>query len=150
MTRDRIVADLEALARSNPLYVWRTLAEECRPGEPLPVWIEDYLRNVACALLDMAEGEARWVPEPDRRPVTPGEAAKRTPQALGLTRVGWNAFADYRATQKDATLAFDYERQLQPGESEALVDLAARQLEQNRATVRRRIARARKRWDEQR
>jgi hypothetical protein len=69
--------DLEALYREtgNPLYVWKAFAEDCRAGEPLPGWIEDYLRECAGRLLDMAEAETRFVPESDKRPVSPSEAA---------------------------------------------------------------------------
>jgi hypothetical protein len=58
--------DLEALYREtgNPIYVWKAFAEECRQGEPLPGWIEDYLRECAGHLIDMAEAERRFTPEP--------------------------------------------------------------------------------------
>jgi len=108
--------DLEALYREtgNPIYVWKAFAEECRQGEPLPGWIEDYLRECAGHLIDMAEAERRFTPEPGKRPVSPSEAAQRTPQGLGLTRIGWNAFAEYRDNERNARVAWLRETRPRP------------------------------------
>jgi hypothetical protein len=134
-----ILRELEALYREtgNPLYVWKAFAEECRPGEPLPGWIEEYLRECAGRLLDPAEQ------------VSPSEAARRTAAALGLTSNGRNAFAELKAIQRNAAMASLYEIRAKPGRREAYLAEVSKKVKKNRATVLRRIARARKLWDAQ-
>jgi hypothetical protein len=144
-----IMQELEALYREtgNPLYAWKAFAEEYRSGKALPGWIEDYLRECAGHLLDMAEVEARWIPEPGKRPISPGEAAKRTAQALRLTSPGRNKFADYRDIQRMAAVAGAYERRSTNAEetAEALADRAG----VDPRTIQNWVGRARKLWEAQ-
>jgi hypothetical protein len=134
--RRAVLADLEKLARNNPLYVWAALTRECARGEPLPAWLEDYLHSLGHALLDLANQLA------------PTEAAKQAVKLVGLDRA---AYADFYSASSDADLATKYEHRLgrEPGTSESLLKKASEARGEGRATLLRRIARARKRWKAQ-
>ena len=117
---EEIAADIAAFERAyaetgNPLYVWDALSLLCVPlyvpgirseflrGALLPGWCIEYLGRVAEAILGL--------PSPSVHP--PGGMAEQAPQlskALGLSRQGWDAFAEWRkdrAREQDADL---YER----------------------------------------
>jgi hypothetical protein len=102
--------DLETLYREtgNPLYVYSALAdyELCPEGKPLPVWVMDYLREVATALELLADAEP------------PSAALARATAALRLTRRGGggNRFAEYRLIARADSCAHLHEHRkgLQP------------------------------------
>jgi hypothetical protein len=91
----------------NPLYVWHALSVLCVHGVPggntddslLPGWCVDYLSHTAEALLEL----------PPLGGQSEGGIAEQAPavsKALGLTRQGWNAYAE-RLKDRDSVLDAD-------------------------------------------
>jgi hypothetical protein len=107
----------------NPLFAWQALASwidvnRSRASDqvaplPIPDWIAGYLRHTSTRILGLANGRdfdgpdgltrnpARagnrvGQPRRDVPRVTPGEAMRRVPAALGLIHKRWNAFKHLR------------------------------------------------------
>jgi hypothetical protein len=155
--------DLEALYREtgNVTYLWEALAG-LGPEAPWPAWIRSYLAEAAGAVaalfyeLAPSPGPRYLPPTKDKLPpnanrLSPEQVVEKIPAALGFVKPGrnGNAIAARRQMESDAVLAVRYETALKPGTSESLVTLAAKQTGQSKATVRRRIARARTGWSTQ-
>ena len=108
----------------NPLFAWQALASwidvnRSRASDgvaplSIPGWVASYLRHTSARILNLANGrdfdgraglgrnrppEGNGVEQPrrDAPRVTPGEAIKEVPAALGLVHKRWNAFKHKRA-----------------------------------------------------
>jgi hypothetical protein len=108
----------------NPLFAWQALASwiavnRTRAGHeiaplPIPEWVVGYLSHTFARILNLANGcdydgragltrnrppEGNGVTQPrrDAPRVTPEEAMKEVPAALGLVHKRWNAFKHKRA-----------------------------------------------------
>ena len=122
---------------SNPLYAWEALLDAvtltrvfsqelrkdfARPLEKtaVPNWVLWHLTNVAYQLLAQAQGRD---PRKRRSPLQPGDipgrgeaeistadACRRLSATMGLSRRGWNAFAEYRtrAIAENAAIFRDF------------------------------------------
>jgi hypothetical protein len=92
-TEKRRIASLErrALATKNPLYFWKAITLSFAHDLPLSLELLNYIKTTAVlvfALMQDVTGD-----DNDRTPkISPMEAIERIPQALQMTRRGWNAF----------------------------------------------------------
>jgi hypothetical protein len=112
--------------RGNPLYVWQAILLFTAYDLPLPDWCVAHIRTVAVNLHDLmqgvnpatapvrAEGESdsnfaqrsmAWYRDPK---FAPTDAPEFLPQALMLTRQGWNAFSELAADQEKMSDAMQY------------------------------------------
>jgi hypothetical protein len=128
ITRLQIIFDLgSAKLPADQLARDSTLARE-----PPPAWIWEYLGEVAFRLRELMEGrdfrqdptsageEAADYQQAYQRyrssvRLPPAKAPRLLALALGITRVGWNAFAEWQRIQK-AERASDAREQIRRGE----------------------------------
>lgn len=165
------VVELECLYREtgNPRYAWEAFLAVCGEADkPLPSWVLGYLRGCAAAILTQDEPAWRW-PEPEQGIPKPGhsglldlfdavrdnnlspkEAAKAVPQALGLLRGNRNAFADNRDLLRQADVAMHYESVARRGSSDAERIAISQKLNVHQAAVKRWVKRMRTLWHAQR
>ena len=117
-------------ATKNPVYIWQLLSrltnlsehaarlDPSLSGVPypggLPVWVQRYLQETAWNLSQLAQGFDYRSPEA-RVPrwwceiggLGPAKAGELMGQALGFSRRGWSAIADYQ-NDAEAELIADY------------------------------------------
>jgi hypothetical protein len=95
-------------AESNPLFVWTALVYQLRPTEEaqkdppparaIPAWCAEYLYQAAWRLWQLGHGiDYR---NEKAAALSPQEAMKLVPNALALTRTGFNAFNSIEASEE--------------------------------------------------
>ena len=159
----------------NPLFAWQALASwidvnRSRASDgvaplSIPGWVASYLRHTSARILNLANGrdfdgraglarnrppEGNGVEQPrrDAPRLTPGEAMKEVPAALGLVHKRWNAFKHKRALdgQEFDEMSVDLYKETEPrvGDGRALEMLRKEKGLSDGRELRRRIAKARK------
>jgi hypothetical protein len=76
----------------SPLHAWRAIRYCIEKSLPFPSWVLEYLGRAAEAVCHLGQGQDFRVK--DYLPVTPDEAARLVPVALGFVRPGFNTFAN--------------------------------------------------------
>ena len=158
----------------NPLFAWQALASwidvnRSRASDgvaplSIPGWVASYLRHTSARILNLANGrdfdgraglarnrppEVNGVEQPrrDAPRVTPGEAIKEVPAALGLVHKRWNAFKHKRTldSQEFDEMSVDLykETDTRVGDGRALEMLCEDKDVVDVRDLRRRIAKAR-------
>jgi hypothetical protein len=75
-----------------PIHAWRAIHCCAEKGWALPPWVLEYLASAAAAVCRLGRGQD--FKGNSYQPVTPDEAARLIPAALGFVRPGFNAFAN--------------------------------------------------------
>jgi hypothetical protein len=146
--REEISASARAYAETgNPLYVWDALSMLCVPSIAgmdtpdclLPGWCVAYLGRAAETLMGL--------PPPGVHPVRGmAEQAPAVSKALGLSRQGWDAFAEWqkdRESERDAEV-YDRVRALGISDKDAAEAATSVWNLENERSVRRRLRRGRR------
>jgi hypothetical protein len=135
---DSVAINREAYeASSNPLYALRAFMS-CRRDMPLPKWVDDALRGMARAALNL--GREHW-----NNRIEADKAAQQLPAAFGFVRPGWNAFTDQAARNEAAWTAFDVNFLTATlGKKEAAVAQIMEERGESRSTVFGKIKKAKK------
>lgn len=136
------------LADGQPPWRWRPGRDEPASHdlldltEPAPDDLLELAEPASHGLLDLAVDHDRSV--------TPAQAAEKVAVALGLTRPGWNAFADYRAATRENMVAMVYDAAKSRTKAEAVATRMATGAGITTRTLYNMVRRARARWAAQR
>ena len=143
----------------NPVHAWDAIHACLEPNArsiPLPPWCAAYLSTVSENIFHLSRGadyrtrpnarsgDAAYHAHVRHRTLAPDQAMKLIPDALALTRKGWNAFAAWEAwMQKEADMeeSFELRSRGMTAEQAARIIQERRGLSDTRA-ARRRIAEA--------
>jgi hypothetical protein len=149
----------------NPVIAWSAIAECIATADPpgsvnLPLWCAEYLEGVAVGILRLAAGHD-YDPRATSRAkgavkagssetwghLTPDDAMRMVPRALGLRRDGWSAFQAWRTfleRQLDFEVVHDLRTRHGLSAAETERRLAERRGLSDERAARRRLADARR------